>query len=465
LYAITEEAVMTSTSDSADDTSGDEEEDLLAYWATVEPVALPIEPQARRPPRVPPRLRPSAGEPPDIDFLLDLVDWVCNPDIWSAQKLTALTHLSIAQQPHALRAEAKRTFVQRAIERGIVGAAVSLIEVGGAELAAVASNFLGDFAFNSDMGAQAVLEVFDRVAECFRHIFETLTWENLTLLGAAMALCVNIAAACPSGHARLIPLVRPVCLQIIEDQRVSDKLRGSTILLLANLSTTRSQELRSLRVADALLNMLINNRMAEPAENVAESVIIFLHGNQKCEEMDKLMSMNVIGEYCVPIMEQTLMGAEFRGMYPHLLYSARLFQVLAQSREYAEALVAHERVVPLLLQVNRCNGVQVRVQSDLDGRRLALEALWSLTRFRLWPAGSDEALSNCFIRQDLPLLLADEHVGIRCAAAGLWAFLHVEQIIRLLVVGQRIEMERRLPGDFWRDKVLSFLFPFLSEET
>lgn len=402
---------------------------------------------------------------PWLERLLSLVNQVLDPKAENHSRRNALEHLSIALQPQYIRAEARHLFVQRAMEKGVIEAAVHLIEWGSVGLASAACSFLGDFAFDSDDAARAVLKAFDRIADRFKTIFETLhhglTWEHMPLLEAAILLCVNIAATCPCGHDLLIPLVQPVCLQIINNPRASHTLRGNTILLLANLSMTVRQELRALRVADVLLELVLESRVSGIQKSVAESVIIFLHGDRKCEEIDKLMDVNVVGEYCVPIMELTLRGEEFRGMYPHLMYSAQLLQVLAQSREYAEVLVAHERVVPLLLQANQCQHGPVRVESDLEGRRLALEALWSLNRFGLWPAGKPDERSQAFVGNDLPKLLSHEHTGIRAAAAGLWARLNKQRVLELLLLGRHLEFAARLPAGFCQQKVFSFILPFL----
>lgn len=422
--------------------------------------------------------------------LLMLVDRVCSPEMSFGRKRHILEALSHALRPEILHEDARRMFVKEAMERGVVDSVVCLVEVGGEELRCAATNFLGDFAFNSGLGARAVLRVFDRVVACFQHLFAELMLLHLPLLESAVLLCVNIAATCPSGHPRLIPLVRPVCLQIISNPAVSDSLRGSTILLLANLSMTSRPELRALRVADALLDLLLAGQTSEPGKSVAESVIIFLHGSESsCSEIDQLMSLDVISKYCVPLLERTLVGGVFRGMYPHLLYSARLFQVLAQSRVYARALVAEPLVVPLLLQVNQAEVRQhLRVESDLEGRRLALDALRSLTRFGLWPPGAggcnretspdvsnapllDEGTAvaamatEAFLRDDLPELLKDEDLGIRSSAACLWATLHSQEALTYLMVGQRLEFEGKLPSLLWRSRIVGdFLIPFLCEE-
>lgn len=370
----------------------------------------------------------------------------------------ALESLSQLLQPSHIKALDRRIFVQEALTTGVVDKAAELVEFGSVPLATAACNFLGDFAFDSDAGARAALNVFDRMFNRFVSVLSPLNWEHMSLLEAAILLCVNIAATCPSGHPRLIPLVRPVCLQIIQNARASQILRGNTILLLANLSMTVSQELRSLGVAEVLLDLVLGVKDATQ-NSVAESVIIFLHGDHKCEVMDKLMDLHIVSEYCVKIMQVTMMGEEFRGMYPHLMYSARLFQVMAQCREYAEALVSNTDVVPLLLEANRSRGEPVRVESDLEGRRLALEALGSLVAHGLlWPLEDEQ--SREFILKDLPLLLNDEHAGIRAASANLWGRLHSEEVWAFFLVGNRLQFPRRL----WTFKVLTFLLPCLGND-
>jgi len=403
------------------------------------------------------------SDPQEVRHLIAVVDRICNPETDSMSKKYCLKHLCVAIRPQKIGTGMRRIFIQRAVEKDIVNTVVNFIERGGSDLAVAACNFLADFTFGSDLSARIVLEVFDRIAACFKRIFEPLTWDRIAMLESAVLLCVNIAAMCHVGHQRLVPLVQPVCVQIIRSPRAPDELRGNAITLLANLSMTVGDELRALRVVDVLLDLICEDRVPAPGRSVAESVVIYLHGSQKCKEIDKLMSMNVVAKYCVPLMERTLKGEEFRGMYPHLVYSAALFQVLAQSREYAEALLANDRVVPLLLQVSRCREWPRRVESDLKGRRLALEALSSLAHFGLWPPESADDLSATFCSRDLPLLFADSHPDIRGSATKLWACLHKQHIVRLIVVGRRLEGQ--LPPGFWDQKVLPFLFPFLTSET
>lgn len=395
-----------------------------------------------------------------LSWLLGLVQVVNHPEPGSPerQQRKVLEELSVALQPLHMPVEVRRLFVQRALETGVVDRAADLVECGSIAAAVAACNFLGDFAFDSDAGAAAALQVFDRIASRFACVLNALSWEHMSLLEAAILLCVNIAATCPSGHQRLIPLVKPVCLQIIKNPRASQTLRGNTILLLANLSMTVSQELRSLGVAEALLDLVLQEK--EPArKSVAESVIIILHGDRQCEVLDRLMDLDVVGEYCVPIMELTLRGEEFRGMYPHLMYSARLFQVLAQCQEYAGVLASNPKAVALLLEAIQRQEGPMRVESDLEGRRLALEALASLASFGLWRSdgGSFESI-------DLPSLLADEHAGIRAAAAGLWAQLHRTEVFALLMLGVRLQDSAHLPPRLWEEKVLSFLWPLLCDK-
>merc|ERR1712190_627937 len=106
---------------------------------------------------------------------------------------------------------------------------------------------------------------------------------------------------------------------------------------------------------------------------------------------------------------------------------------------------------------------QVFLESDNEGRCLALEALRSLVRLDLWPrAADDDKPSRTFIDQELPLLLVDDHAGVRTAAAALWARLTVSYVLFLLLVGQRCDVRFRLPPQFWRQKIIAFMFPFLA---
>jgi len=155
-------------------------------------------------------------------------------------------------------------------------------------------------------------------------------------------------------------------------------------------------------------------------------------------------------------MQQTLLGEEFRGMFPYLVYSARVFQVLAQSREYAEALVMNDQVLPMLLQIACHDGAAMRVESDLEGRCLALRALCSIVEFGLWGADAKDEPSRKFFRQDLGLLLNAQHRGIRRAAARLCIDLDV---LFYLLVARRLQ--DTLPLAVWKRRVLAFIFPFL----
>lgn len=397
---------------------------------------------------------------PQTTKLLHLVDLVLHPqgptDPERCQR-EALERLSIELGPLHIQAEERRAFVTAALLTKIVERAADLVEGGSVDVAVTACNFLGDFAFSSDAGARAALQAFDKVASRFATLFQHLSWEYMPLLEAAVLFCVNVAAMRPSCHPRLLPLVRPVCLQIIRTARASSVLKKDTILLLANLSMTVGDDLRSLGVAEALLDMVLSVR--DPQQlSVAESVIVFLHGDRKCDVIDKLMEFDVVRYYCVPIMESSMQGKMFRGMCPHLMYSARLFQVLAQCTEYAEALVQDERVVPLLLEAQRDQDSPVRLETDVEGRLFALEALRSLLRLGLWGPG------EAFLSGDLPLLLADEHAGIRTVAAEIWALLHRAEVHALFLLGARLHARGRLPCRLWQQKVLSFTMPHLARE-
>mmetsp|Transcript_33070 Transcript_33070/g.77358 ORF Transcript_33070/g.77358 Transcript_33070/m.77358 type:complete len:495 (+) Transcript_33070:88-1572(+) len=372
-------------------------------------------------------------------------------------KLDALARLCDLLCSLTPRTEQRRIFVMRAINTGVIDVAVSLIEDGSPEPIIAASNFLADLVTGSDPGAQAVLKVFHKIIACFQRVFDALTWDNLRLLEATVLLCLNIAAMCPSGHQLIVPLVQPVCLRIINNPSASDKLRGNTITLLANLSTTVRQELRSLRVAEVLLDMILEDRVSRQARSVAESIIIFLHGNRKCQEIDKLIAANVISEYCVPLMDLTLQGKTFRGIYPFLMYTAHLFQVLAQTREYAEALAMHKEVIPLLLRANEEPETLIRMDSDLDGCRYALEALLSLAQFGFWSGEDHSEQSRNFCKYRLPQLLEEEHQGIRLVAATLSAELYPAEVGVLRVIG--MNLRGRLPVGLWREKVATFIFP------
>eukprot|EP00913_Durusdinium_trenchii_P032980 g30875.t1 len=403
--------------------------------------------------------------------LLPWVELVCAPKVSVNVKKRYLEELSYALRPQELKPQAREMFVRQGMSRGVVTEAVRLIETAPSAVAAAATNFLGDFAFNSDMGSREVLKVFDRIADRFQLLFASssdkvsLMISEDWLLQAAILLCVNIAATCPAGHMKLVRLawgperdgdggrkdvcVQPVCLKILQSPQVGDKLRGNTILLLANLSMTVLNQLRELQVAKVLLQLVENRSISEQGKSVAESVIIFLHGEEQCPQVDLLMERSVVSNYCIPIMAHTLKGTEFRGMFPHLLYSAKLFQVLSRCRVYAEKLLKEQdRVVPLLLRAVNPNGPPPRVETDYEGRRLVLEALWSLAKFKLWPAEKDEE-SRRFIEKGLAQLKEDRQVGIRAAAAGIDAQLHSELVLEMLTVGKRLEADGWLPPSFW----------------
>lgn len=391
--------------------------------------------------------------------LLALTKRISDPDVSSGWKVEILERVGFAIQPQQLRAEVKHSFVQLAVKAGIVETSLCLIEKGRTDLTSATCNFLGDLVFNSVAAGRAVLGVFDRIIAALQQILEMPGPDRPRLLYSAASLCANIVATCPEGEAHLAPLIQTVFLPIVQDPASSDRLLGNTVLLLANLSlkASGSQMLRASRVASILLDLVLDDEVPTARKSVAESVVIFLLGGEECAEIDRLMQSGVVDQYCLPIMERALAGEEFRGMYPHLVYSAHLFEVLARSKAYAEVLVAHDRVVPLLLRATRRKDGLVFLETDDDGRRLALEALASFTRFQLWPRrATGDAL---FFENDLPLLLADDHVGVRATAASLWARLHVSHVSTLLMIGNRLQVEGKMKASVWVHGVVAAIFP------
>lgn len=402
------------------------------------------------------------GDPEEIKGLLAAIVLVSLPGTCAERRRLLLEQLLTALRPQVLRPESRRIFIERAAGLGIAEVAVGLIESGGPRLALLASNLLIEFTFSSDVGARVVLGVFKRIAACFkRHVFRLpLNWEALPFLESAVLLCTNMAALCNVCHELLLPLVQPVCLEIIKSPLASEDLRSHTITMLANLSMTVAKELREMRVADVLLALVLEENGVQ-GRSVAESVVVYLHSETRSVEVDRLMDAGFVGSYCVPLMEATLRGEEFRDMYPYLMYSGAVFQSLARCREYAERLAADRRVLPLLLQATMgCPGLMA-MQSDLEGRSLALQALSSLAGFGLWPQPGDEDYEEArkFLEQQLPRLLADPHANTRRAAVELWARFNGAAVRLLQEMGLRVSA---LPTDCWRLQVLPFLYPFLA---
>merc|ERR1712066_1224557 len=101
--------------------------------------------------------------------------------------------------------------------------------------------------------------------------------------------------------------------------------------------------------------------------------------------------------------------------------------------------------------------------SNVEGRQLALETLWSFVHFRLWPTGGcqrrGEDLSAeevVFFNDGLSLLMSDPHAGIRSATMGLWAQLNdsnARYVLFVLMVGRRVQPFASAPSSFWRWKV------------
>lgn len=404
----------------------------------------------------------------ELHRLLAGIQLITRADLSLAEKTDALGELSELIQPkHSFR-ESRQTLVKIAAERGAAQAAVSCVELGDTDLSEAASIFLTNLAFDSNQGACAVLSVFDRAVKHFRHLFDgRLSQDNLDHLNTAILLCANIAASCPSSHLCLLPLVQPMCLRLISPSPstvTNDKLRGDAILLLANLSLTVGDELRELGVSEMLLNAVLDSTISSLGKSVSESVVVFLHDGRKCAEIDRLIETDVISDYCVPLMQQTLNGHPFRGMYPALVYSARLFWMLARTPEYARTLADNRQAVQLLLEATQPQEATLAASCDLEGRLLALEALRALCSLGLWPPSDTSGTCHRFIQQELPALMSNDHQGIRASAAGIWVMLNPEPVEQLLIIGGRLDGKGDLPLLLWRRIVLAFLFPSLAGE-
>jgi len=409
----------------------------------------------------------TADDTAEVDRLLKMVDVICNPDVQLHLKRETLPRLSMAIQPQQLRIELKHAFVLQAISKGVVDAAVHLVSLD-KSTAGVVCDFLGDFAFYSDTASRAVVKTFNQIVHHF-------VPQRLMQIRPFISLCANIVATCPAEHQHIVALVGPVFLPIINDPHTTDALMSSTILLLANLSLTVSHELRGLGVVDALLALVTDPFIPDARKSVAESVIILVRGDEGGCEVDQLIERNVIKDYCLPILESALTGSSFRGMYPHLVYSIQLFDVLLRSRRYAETITQHQEAVPLLLRASQHCDNLAWLQSDNEGRRLALRCLRRQVSFGLWPGPGDAesadsasnstttpanaAASQPFITKSLPLILSDDDVRVRSAAASLWAALNPEWLRLMQLVGRRLEAEGRLPWPLWQQ----FLFALVPE--
>jgi len=300
-----------------------------------------------------------------------------------------------------------------------------------------------------------------RISLCIKRFFEPVSLECTGVLDSVVLLCTNIAASCPESHDLIIRLVKPACLQILQSTVVGDEIRGNMITLLANVSMTLGEELRTLCVADVLLELVTRRDVSDIGKSVTESVIIYLHGHAKCREIDRLMGMNLVETYCIPLLQCTLQGRSFRGMTPYLEYTVRVFQTLMLSREYAQLLLSHGNILQQLLQVfqDRLESVS-RPRTTRDARYNTLAALCSTVRHGLWP--DNDEMCNDFLRHCLPVLLADDHVPVRSKAAELWAISNQHVVTDLLLIGQYQENMMGVQPGFWRECVLTYLFPFLT---
>eukprot|EP00928_Gymnodinium_smaydae_P073160 TRINITY_DN56404_c0_g1_i1.p1 TRINITY_DN56404_c0_g1~~TRINITY_DN56404_c0_g1_i1.p1 ORF type:complete len:433 (-),score=28.33 TRINITY_DN56404_c0_g1_i1:48-1286(-) len=399
----------------------------------------------------------------DLSRLLAVAKMVCSTELSWVQKSHVLRQLTVAVRPHNLQpASVRERVLRQVIDLGVVDSAIHLVEIGDEMIATAACDFLVDISFGSDIAAQAVLNDFTRIAARFERLFEPQMWEQSDLLHSAVTLCMNLAATRHEGHGLIVPLVQPVCLQIIRSDRCMHELRGNAITLLANLSMTVSSELRSLRVANVLLDLLTGPPTSDIAKSVAESVVIYLHGHEACHEVDSLMTMNVVEDYIAPLMASTLRAQEFRGMYPYLVYTARVFQILTRTREYAEALMAHDMILPLLLEVfeDDSQSVSWPVESDLEGRCMILEALAWIAHYKLWPRTDPRCKK--FVDQQLPKLCQACNSDVRASAAHLWANLNVSHIISCLLIANRQDFAMGIHQGFWKERILTYNYPFLA---
>lgn len=406
----------------------------------------------------------------ELQALLSGIEQVANPTLGAPEKAGILEGLSGLIRPRQSPAQGPRqsrqALIRAAAEKGAAEAAASCVDHADVELSGAAAAFLTNLAFDSDQGALAVLGVLDRAVGHFRQLFgDALTEDRVANLNIALLLCANVAAICPSSHPRLLPLARPACAIVAgASPPVDDTLRGNTILLLANLSLTAGKELRELGVPELLLCTALDSGISEVGKSVSESVVVILHEGSRCPAIDRLIEADLIAKYCVPLMEQTLRGEQFRGMYPVMIYSARIFWMLARTPRYAEALAGHGRAVSLLLETTRAREPRITSLRDAEGRLLALRALRALRAQGLWPPAGGEGAegadqSAAFVREELPGLLEDPHRDVRAVAADIWAMVHVDFVYGLLAVGQRLQERGALPAAVWRQGVLAFLFP------
>lgn len=411
----------------------------------------------------------------ELQALLSGIEQVANPTLGAPEKAGILEGLSGLIRPRQSFAQGPRqsrqALIRAAAEKGAAEAAASCVDHADVELSGAAAAFLTNLAFDSDQGALAVLGVLDRAVGHFWSLFgDALTEGRAASLNVALLLCANVAAICPSSHPRLLPLARPACAIVAGASPADDTLRGNTILLLANLSLTAGKELRDLGVPELLLSTALDSGISEVGRSVSESVVVFLHEGSRCPAIDRLIEAGLVARYCVPLMEQTLREERFRGMYPVMSYSARIFWMLARTPRYAEALAGHARAVGLLLEATRPRKPRLTALRDAEGRLLALRALRALRAQGLWPpAGGEEAegadRSAAFVRDELPRLLEDPHRDVRAVAADLYAMVHVEFVYGLLALGLRLQERSALPATVWRQGVVAFLFPCLDRTT
>lgn len=382
-------------------------------------------------------------EPEELHEALQTVERLCSADS-TVRIRRCLEFLTQQLQPGQLSIALRERFVCMAVDLGLVPALVEILRHFAVPEATEALRVLNNISLGA-IGCQAVLDSLQDVAHCFAHRFQHINESTTELVGAGIMLTANLAAVC--SDRRLLCMVRHLILEALRRQ----EHLAAMALLSANLASTLASELRELGVAEALLDAVARD---VPGRSVAESVVVYLQDGRECSEVDALIKMGLVPNYCVPLMQATLCGTEFRGMYPFRMYTSRLFLLLSKCRAYAEALAEDDRALSLLLQACQRESVQGFDSTVLEGRVLALRSIGHLTSFGLWPGTPAEA-------EILPCL-SDGSSAVRAAASALWARLHKEDVWGLLLVAARMDRAMAVPPVFWREQILSYLYPSLS---
>ena len=434
------------------------------------------------------------------------------------QQLARLLHWAGARDSGRFMS-LRRTLVRCYCNIGIVDAAVRALESYHPITLEPASGLLADIMFKSDEGASAVLQGLDRITAALREVLVLPTDINdrmpfFNQLEAMILLLLNLAGMTKASHQALLPLVSPLCSRIFAESWAVD-LRSHLVTLLANLSLTCRDDLRALGVGRTLLEMVMRahgsiyslNAGADNEANEeewaslgpAESVIVYLHGHERCAEIDALVERDFIRNYCHPLLTQTLDQGPFRGMLPFLTYTSRVFAILATTREYAKALHWAENHLILLDLIAACKEQSnfQSMESNVEGRVWCLHALGSLASWNLLPTSEDweapvwarggasegpetpemqvvwEAEHTLRARrrvlcaefvEAIPNFMKEDRLSVRTAASRLWALTNKTYVYDLFIIGRRLEDQRMVHMGTWRNEVLSFLYPFLAQQ-